>query len=166
MRILILIASLLFLIFSCELPFSKVEPNTIDLINISGSITNTTDGPPIRLFQSFVNSSGNFSSITPILKAKVEIIENDDLKVLFEERNTDPGFYFPPIDFLAKEKTQYKLKITLPNGNIYWSSNETMPIKKAKILDFRQNFEFSNTPYYDLNYFARHAVYVDFKDEP
>ena len=163
-KTLTLLAFILLFIIACEEPFPDAETDSVSLINISGNITNAPDGPPIRVFRSYVNTSSSRSSVIPVLNARVEVLENESNAILFETRSSDPGLYYPPEGFMATPDTPYQLKITMPDGSVYLSSSETMPDSKATLKDIHQIFEVSDAPRYSKDFFVGHSVYLDFED--
>jgi Domain of unknown function (DUF4249) len=111
------------LLYSCVTPFEPKTNFGFDQLIVNGRITNLEEQEPIILQKT--RSDGLRSSV---MGAEVTIFE-DGTHYRLEERAE--GKYFMPTALKGKPGHIYQLRITLPDGSIYSSKPEKLPISNG-----------------------------------
>lgn len=152
------------LLVRCVDPVEQTSRQNVDVIVMEGSITNLAEPQVIYLNRSFADSlTGRFSTL-PLSGATVEIVV--DSSVIIPLKQTDPGRYQAPTDFMGQIGHTYQLRFTLSNKNQYQSTLELMPavppIKKVS-----EHFNQASLPQglaHEDRYRAANDIYIDWQD--
>jgi hypothetical protein len=156
--------SFLFLLCICILFYACVEPYDLGqqqerkILTIEATITDLAEEQTVKIIESF--SSSNVVFALPITKAKVEIVINNNERVILTERAG--GVYVLPISFHTRVGEKYKLVFQKADGNKYESTEE----RQSEVSDITKVYDEFRIDGVEtgLGDKPAHYVYIDTND--
>ena len=121
------------LVLACVAPYEPDIRLSADVLVVEGTLTDQPGGQPIRIGRSRVYNGVSFTA--PLKNVRAELVVNGAQVVPLQE--TPAGDYQLPADFRGQVGSRYQLRFTLPGGQRYESTTETMPAVSAitKVYD-------------------------------
>lgn len=158
-----------YLLFLCLLALNGcVDPVdqslfvTLDVVVVDGTITNLAEPQLIKLNRSVADRINGLPGSVPITKAAVEVVV--DSTQVIQAHETDDGSYVLPADFRGQIGHAYQLRVTLPNGHRYVSSQQIMP-DVPPISSVKAQFNPTSLPASQVDgYTGAHDLYVTTQD--
>ncbi|MES2518119.1 MAG: DUF4249 domain-containing protein [Bacteroidota bacterium] len=165
-----LVPLLVFLFFSCFSLTSCIDAYDVDfsksnqVLVVEGFLTDDALSPDTIKIQ-YSNYQNGLLITVPVVSAKATVVNltsGQEIKLI--EYGT--GRFLPPQDFKAKTNEKYLLKFSLPNGQQYESSPETLTLTPP-ILNVYEKFNTkSRVSDNGKDALSASEVFVDFQDIP
>jgi hypothetical protein len=160
----IFIAFLSFVLVSCIDAYDVDVSKQNQILVVEGFLTDDAASPDtIKIHYS--TYSGNLIRINaiPSIKASILVVgTGQEIKLI--EYGT--GSFLPPKDFKASTTEKYVLKFSLPNGQQYESSAETLALS-SPILNIYEKFNpQSRLADNGKTYLSANEVFIDYQDTP
>lgn len=151
-------------VLACVEPF---EPN-LNLegqrLTVEGTITDSDEPQVVKLSYALAKPFSEFE-IAPIGGATVQVLVNG--QTTLNLRETASGTYSLPDGFRGKVGERYQLKLILPNGVRYESTEEIMPaVARIDTAYDRFDPQAIQRNLEKTAYWPAHNVYVNFTDPP
>ncbi|RYF74846.1 MAG: DUF4249 domain-containing protein [Cytophagaceae bacterium] len=147
---------------NCVDPEELSLRGSLDVVVIDGTITNLAEPQVIQLNRSTADPLTGLPGSVPITKASVEVVVDSSGVVPAHE--TIDGTYQLPSEFRCEIGHAYQLRITLPSGAHYTSTQQVMPVAPP-ITTVRAQFNPTSLPVsQEGGYTAAHDLYIDTQD--
>ena len=152
------------LLTACVDPLDLTLIDTLDILVVDGTITNSPEPQVIRLNRSKSDPLTGRSGFTPITKASVDVLVDSVQRIACHE--TVDGSYQLPADFRGQVGHAYQLQFTLPDGTQYASTQQIMQPVPA-IGRVSAKFNSTSLPVEQQlsgGYRSGHDLFIDWKD--
>ena len=152
------------LLAACVDPIDLTLSETVDVLVVDGTITNLPEPQIIRINRSKSDPLTGRFGYTPITKALVTVVVDSTQAIACHE--TETGSYQLPSDFRGQVGHAYQLKIFLPDGSQYVSTQQVMqPVPPIDRISSRFNpTSLPASVALDGGYRAGHDVFIDWQD--
>ncbi|AUD07414.1 DUF4249 domain-containing protein [Spirosoma pollinicola] len=147
---------------SCVNPADLLLRGTLDVVVIDGTLTNLAESQVIQLNRSKADPLTGLPGSVPLTKAIVEVVVDSSEVVTAHE--TLDGRYQLPSDFKGQIGHAYQLRVTLPGGTHYESTQQVMPAAPP-ITTVKAQFNPTSLPSSQIGgYTAAHELSIDTQD--